>query len=89
MKTKIFKMVLPVFAFMLAIGGAFAFNQAPADNAEDLAQVLGHYKVNNVCEPGIMCQDDTNTGACQLGSVTYFRKLSTTNCSQPLWQIIE
>jgi hypothetical protein len=89
MKTRIFKTIFPVMAFMIAIAGAFAFSSVPEKDSKAVAQVLGHYKVNGVCESAIMCQDDVNTGACQFGTIPLYKKLSNTSCANPLWRIVE
>lgn len=90
MKTRILKSVFPVMAFLVAIAGAFAFSSVPEGNANAVGQFIGHYKVNGVCEnSGIMCQDEYNTGACQLGSIPLYKKLSNTSCATPLWRVVE
>lgn len=88
MKTRIFKTVFPVLAFMLAVAGAFAFSSVPETNAAELGQHVGYYKVNNFCtSSGVMCQNDTNTGACKFGGQNLFVRLSDTSCASPLWII--
>ncbi len=87
MKTRIFKTVFPVIAFIMAVTAAFAFSNVPSEDA-DLAPFVGHYKQNNQCaSSGVMCQDDTDTGACTFGSVALYKRISGTNCGAPLWKI--
>ncbi|OXB07813.1 DUF6520 family protein [Flavobacterium pectinovorum] len=86
MKTRIFKTIFPVMAFMTAIFSAFAFSSVSATEADSLAPVMGHYKVNGICTPKIECQDDTETTACQFEGQNVYRKLSNTSCSSALWR---
>jgi hypothetical protein len=87
MKTRIFKTIFPVMAFMIAILGAFAFKSVPAEEANSLLPVIGHYKVNGFCEPQTECQDDNPTTACQFNGQNVYRKLSNTSCSSALYRI--
>ena len=87
MKTKFFKSIFPVLAFMIAITGAFAFSKAPATEADALLPVMGHYKVNDICQPVIECQDDLETTACKFGTQNVYRKISNTSCDTGiLWR---
>jgi len=76
-----------MLAFMVAIAGAFAFSKAPVTEAEAMLDVMGHYKVNGICQPQIECQDDTETTACTFGGQNVYRKLSNTSCDTGiLWR---
>ena len=87
MKTTFFKSVFPVFAFMIAIAGAFAFSKAPVAEADALLPVMGHYKVSSICQPKIECQDDTEDLACKFEGQNVYRKLGNTSCdSGTLWR---
>lgn len=91
MKTKIFKTVFPIMAFMIAIAGAFAFNVAPEENTEVVAQFLGHYKVGATCtDSGVMCQEENNNIPCTSSTQpALYKKLGNTNCPNQLWRIVE
>lgn len=90
MKTRIFKTTFPVLAYVVAIVGAFGFSSVPETNAGELGQYIGYYHLNGLCfNSGVLCQDDTNTGACKFGGQNLYRRLSDTQCVIPLWIIIE
>lgn len=83
MKTRIFKTVFPMLAFIIAISGAFAFSAAPSSKV--VTQFIGH-KLADCEETGVMCQDQIVTTPCQSGSVNLYR-LNGTTCAQQLWKI--
>lgn len=88
MKTRIFKTVFPIMAFVIAIMGAFAFNSVPEKDTKAVAQFLGHYKENGICvDSGVMCQDEIVTTPCKSGTKDLFKRLSNTNCPDQLWEI--
>ena len=88
MKTRIFKSIFPVLAFMIAIAGAFAFSSVPDTDSKASAQFLGHYKVGGVCTSAVMCQDINNGQPCVSGGNVLYKKLSSTSCPDQLWRII-
>jgi len=83
MKTRIFKKVFPMLAFIVAISGAFAFSSTPTTKAA--AQFIGH-KPQDCEETGVMCQDNTVTTPCQSGGVNLY-KLNGSTCPNQLWRI--
>ena len=86
MKTKIFKSVFPMLAFLIAISGAFAFNTVPAKKTT--TQFIGHIKVGSDCEESsIMCQDVFNNQPCQSGGNVLY-KLNGSTCPNQLWRIL-
>jgi hypothetical protein len=87
MKTKIFKTIFPMLAFMMAITAAFAFSKAPADKA--VFQVIGHIKNSNgSCTPtDVMCETVKFDTACVNSSSTVLYRLSGTTCPNQLWRI--
>jgi hypothetical protein len=91
MKTRIFKSIFPVMAFMFAIAGAFAFSSVPESDNASVAQFLGHYvNTSGVCtETTKMCQDEVNNGACTITGRPQLYKLdSPTSCPNQLWRIV-
>lgn len=85
MKTRIFKIVFPMLAFLIAISGAFAFNNAPAKKSAQ--QFIGHIKVDSDCEEtGVLCQDEFNGKPCQSGGTNLY-KLNGSTCPNQLWKI--
>lgn len=81
----VFKSALPVMAFILATGGAFAFKTAPSEKA--VTQFLGHKKQGQSCSAtNVMCQDINNGVPCTSGTDVLY-KLNGSSCPDQLWKI--
>lgn len=88
------KWLLPLIAFVVAIGGAFASNHfATVEDA--VASEWGYYQTHAPCDTRIMC-DNTPTGVLctvNLGGeeVQAFGKINpnATTCSKVLYQPIQ
>ena len=89
MKTKIFKMLLPTFAIMLAVSGAFAFKNAD-DNALFAPETGWINLPNEPCLIAVDCQSDPNPFMCTTiyKGVTHqaFGKTSPSSCIKQLYR---
>lgn len=85
MKKQILKMILPIFAFVVAITTAFAFKKAD-DSTEAL--YIGHRKVGLNCVSTDVVCTDINTGViCRdSSSNTLYKFISPTFCPDQLWK---
>lgn len=87
MKTKFFKTVLPFLAVVLAITGAFAFNQVPKEAA--LVDIYGVIPQGDECEDTNVLCTTINTGSfCTQGSSTLLYRMNAagTACPEQLYK---
>jgi len=70
MKTKIFKTGLPIMAFLMAIGFAFA-TQNTNSSKDDLSR-LGYIRQGNLCVPTPKMCDESNIVPCKYGGVQLY-----------------
>ena len=85
MKTKIFKMGLPMLAFMFAIVASFAFKPMPNEAVTDYfgAKQISH----DACSITTVKCTTINTGVpCTDSGVNLYRMLSATSCPSQLWK---
>jgi hypothetical protein len=86
MKTRIFKKVFPLMAFVLAITGAFAFKPAPKSEVTNWA---GAKKVGvNECQiTTVQCTDVIHVQFCTDAGANLYRMLGPTSCPDQLYKI--
>ncbi len=83
MKSRILKAAFPLFAFMIAIFGAFAFSTAPAEKA---ANHFGAIPMPGYCEEtAVVCTDIVRPNLCKQGTVNLY-KISGSSCPDQLWK---
>lgn len=81
MKSKFFKLVMPVMVFMVAIAFAFASDNSTAPDSSLAFQ--GYVYKNNICQISRFC--DNNGGAvCEDAEGLTVYQLQTTTCSLPM-----
>ncbi|TDE51270.1 DUF6520 family protein [Flavobacterium sp. GT3P67] len=88
MKTKIFKTMLPFVAIVLAVAGAFAFNQAPTKGTG--STLKGYIRIaEGDCEKtDVDCTDVIQPNFCSNGTNwLHEMNLSGTDCPDPLYRI--
>ncbi|MGC1631481.1 MAG: DUF6520 family protein [Gelidibacter sp.] len=86
MKTKIFKSLMPMMVFMLAI--VFAFASTSSSEVKDLTQapIPGYIYQNNKCVQVTTCSLDFGP-LCMVGETPARNKISDTQCGlQNLYQ---
>lgn len=78
MKTKIFKTALPIMAFLMVIGLAFATSQN--QESENLL-ITGYIHENGLCVQKTVNCNPSGSDFCELdGSQVYTDRLSSTTC---------
>ncbi|MET3730548.1 DUF6520 family protein [Moheibacter stercoris] len=86
MKTKIFKSVMPLMAFLMAIGLAFATEYKDGTNKE--LATLYIYQ-NNQCREVTTDCNQLGSVACKIGGFDVYRDMGVTSCLNPLTHWVE
>ncbi|WP_418637280.1 DUF6520 family protein [Winogradskyella sp.] len=81
MKSFKFKFLLPVMAFLMAIGAAFATQE---DGQEDFALEQGYVYINEECQPQGRC-DNTQAQVCTHNGFQVFGRSGPTKCLRTLY----
>ncbi|GAA3630504.1 DUF6520 family protein [Flavivirga jejuensis] len=103
MKTKLFKIILPAFAFILAITASFAFTSSKEDIESQQYATSGYIQTNLFgspeCHPVFLFPDEycTTNFAPFLCTIYYFgqqeqvyqHRLDITTCIVPMWRYLE
>lgn len=84
MKTKFFKTGLPIMAFLMAIGLAFATDR---NTSEDDVQVIGYIHENGLCvEKQVNCSLFGNEACEYSNKQVYSLKESSTRCEEIMYK---